>query len=465
MLPVGTVGEPLTRFLRLAVPASDPAPPDEQLTFAVEPPSTDVRQGRCWSSCARREPATDRRSCSRADGREVRQADGSGAVAPFPGGPAATPPSSSRRAAADWNSDYPLDLVLAGAGGVRFLRQKEDGIVRRRHGRDRLGPEVLGADAFGVWAADIEMDGDLDFVRRRRKPGRRSSSATTATARSRSTHPVRGERRPPRFRLGRPRPATATRTPPFSTQGHAPRLRQRTRRPLPGPARPGTLGRARGARGRRPGRRRCDDLLPLGRARSVGSRIATDERRDVGSGRSRRRTTGGGRRVAGSRAPRRGPGQQRRARPHRSGPSGDADLARRRRQAGFTLDRVARAAGLRRRRPERRRPARPGGLSPRGGAIRRAEDAAPRPITGRSSGPGAAKAVGDGRINSFGIGGEVQVRAGLLVQKQVIAGPVAPLRAGRATRRPTSPASSGPTAPRRPSSTRRPTTTSSPSSG
>ncbi len=38
--------------------------------------------------------------------------------------------------------------------------------------------------------------------------------------------------------------------------------------------------------------------------------------------------------------------------------------------------------------------------------------------------PRAAKSVGDGRINSFGLGGEIQVRAGLLVQKQVIAGPV-----------------------------------------
>ena len=38
--------------------------------------------------------------------------------------------------------------------------------------------------------------------------------------------------------------------------------------------------------------------------------------------------------------------------------------------------------------------------------------------------PRAAKTFGDGRINSFGLGGEVEVRAGLLVQKQVIAGPI-----------------------------------------
>ncbi|HEX8203979.1 MAG TPA: CRTAC1 family protein, partial [Isosphaeraceae bacterium] len=38
--------------------------------------------------------------------------------------------------------------------------------------------------------------------------------------------------------------------------------------------------------------------------------------------------------------------------------------------------------------------------------------------------PRAARIFGDGRINAFGVGGEVGVRAGLLVQTQVIAGPV-----------------------------------------
>src|SRR5262249_23727229 len=38
--------------------------------------------------------------------------------------------------------------------------------------------------------------------------------------------------------------------------------------------------------------------------------------------------------------------------------------------------------------------------------------------------PRAAQAVGDQRINSFGIGGEMEIRAGLLVQKQLVAGPI-----------------------------------------
>ena len=42
-------------------------------------------------------------------------------------------------------------------------------------------------------------------------------------------------------------------------------------------------------------------------------------------------------------------------------------------------------------------------------------------------------ATGDQRINSFGIGGEVEVRTGLHVQKQVIGAPVVHFGLGEAT--------------------------------
>ena len=163
MLPVGTVGEPLPRFLRLAVPSPTPAPPDESIAFAVETlgrSSPRKADALFLLADAKGGPAIP----LEADGRELRKADGSGAIATFPGGPSATPPSPRGVAVADWNSDYRLDLVLAGAGGVRFLRQKEDGSFEDVTAATGLGPEVLGVDAFGVWAADIELDGDLDFV-------------------------------------------------------------------------------------------------------------------------------------------------------------------------------------------------------------------------------------------------------------------------------------------------------------
>ena len=46
--------------------------------------------------------------------------------------------------------------------------------------------------------------------------------------------------------------------------------------------------------------------------------------------------------------------------------------------------------------------------------------------------PRAQQQAGDQRINAFGVGGEIQVRSGLLVQTQVLAG--APLHFGLGTR-------------------------------
>ena len=55
-------------------------------------------------------------------------------------------------------------------------------------------------------------------------------------------------------------------------------------------------------------------------------------------------------------------------------------------------------------------------------------------ITGSRFRPRAATATGDQRINSFGIGGEIEVRTGLHAQKQVIAAPVVHFGLGEATR-------------------------------
>ena len=49
--------------------------------------------------------------------------------------------------------------------------------------------------------------------------------------------------------------------------------------------------------------------------------------------------------------------------------------------------------------------------------------------------PRAAQATGDQRINSFGIGGEMEIRAGLLVQKQLVTGPIVHFGLGRSNRR------------------------------
>ena len=49
--------------------------------------------------------------------------------------------------------------------------------------------------------------------------------------------------------------------------------------------------------------------------------------------------------------------------------------------------------------------------------------------------PHAVQAVGDQRINPFGVGGEIEIRSGLLVQKQPITGPQLHFGLGEQTER------------------------------
>ncbi|MGP0065122.1 MAG: FG-GAP-like repeat-containing protein, partial [Isosphaeraceae bacterium] len=160
---VGTVGEPIESFLRLAPPPPTPSPPDDAIAFAGEPMG-EVRTSRWDTILAVPMTGAGAPTLFAADGRSVRRVDGAGAVLPFPGGPQAVPPSPNGVLALDWNSDYRMDLVFAGAGGLKVFAQKGDDTFGDVTAATKLDPGILRANAFGVWAADIEMDGDLDLV-------------------------------------------------------------------------------------------------------------------------------------------------------------------------------------------------------------------------------------------------------------------------------------------------------------
>jgi hypothetical protein len=104
-----------------------------------------------------------------ANGREVRRADAKAPAIPFPGGPKAVAPSAAGVLSVDWNNDYRPDLLLAGAGGLRFWEQQPDGSFvdvteKTTLAKSALPDKVLEGDYFGAWAADIDMDGDLDII-------------------------------------------------------------------------------------------------------------------------------------------------------------------------------------------------------------------------------------------------------------------------------------------------------------
>ena len=156
------IAEPFTRFLRLPTPVATPSAPDTGLVFDREDigaPSTTP-----WSALTVLPfEGNDLPAVFAADARQVQRVDAAGPSLPLPGG-SGGPASSMRLTALDWNHDFRLDLVASGPGGVRLFLQSADGTFtdRTEHATARSGP--VSVDAAGTWAADIEMDGDLDIV-------------------------------------------------------------------------------------------------------------------------------------------------------------------------------------------------------------------------------------------------------------------------------------------------------------
>ena len=87
-----------------------------------------------------------------------------GATIPFPGGPSSVPPLPEGIVPVDFNYDFKTDLVLAGAGGVRLLRQDSPSAFTDVTAQAKLPKPVVNASYTGAWAVDIEADGDLDIV-------------------------------------------------------------------------------------------------------------------------------------------------------------------------------------------------------------------------------------------------------------------------------------------------------------
>jgi Flp pilus assembly protein TadD len=160
-LQPGEDAEPFTEFLRLENPAFTPAQPDEALAFKAEPIAEFQNSKWDWvGAISLNGEGTP--TVTVANGREVRLA--SGATLPFPGGAKATPPTLHGILAVDFNYDFKTDLVLAGAGGLRFFRQDSPNAFTDVTAQTRLPAKTPGAVYTDVWAADFDADGDMDIL-------------------------------------------------------------------------------------------------------------------------------------------------------------------------------------------------------------------------------------------------------------------------------------------------------------
>jgi Tfp pilus assembly protein PilF len=165
--PRSEIGEPLVRFVVLKNPDPQPAASDEQMTFSVDPRAV-IAPGATWAGAVwlRGDGAP---TLAVAGPREVRL--GTGATLPFPAGASSVPPGPFAVIAADLNSDFRTDLVVAGAGGLKIFRQSESGGFSDVTAPSKLPADVTGGALYGAWVADFDTEGDLDvFVARQEGP-------------------------------------------------------------------------------------------------------------------------------------------------------------------------------------------------------------------------------------------------------------------------------------------------------
>ncbi len=158
--PPGDEAEPFTHFLKLESPVFRPAPADTALSFNLQPIANTGNARWNWIGAISLGSA-GAPVVVLANAREVHLA--TGATFPFPGASGVLPLPEGV-VPIDFNYDFKTDLVLAGAGGVRLMRQDNPSAFTDVSAAAKLPKSVANAPYTGAWAVDIEADGDLDIV-------------------------------------------------------------------------------------------------------------------------------------------------------------------------------------------------------------------------------------------------------------------------------------------------------------
>jgi hypothetical protein len=178
----GKGGVAMERFLVLPTPTPTPSPPDEALTFTEQPlpgpapkNAAVVRElelvpelpsyiaGR-WQLPAAAEGPTALLVAGASQAQLIASDGRSLLPAPLSAAAAKVAPTPDGVLPIDLNNTFRPGLALAGAGGFRLFKQGANYAYTDVTARTGLPADVLNGAYVGAWAADIEADGDLDIV-------------------------------------------------------------------------------------------------------------------------------------------------------------------------------------------------------------------------------------------------------------------------------------------------------------
>jgi Tfp pilus assembly protein PilF len=154
--PSTFVDDPFERFLRLAVPTSVPAPPDVTLNFAARRIEGSPAMSPWAGALSLDDQGGTVLAWADTDGVQL----ASGAKLPYRSGAS----GSLAVLGADLNYDFRTDLVLAGASGLAFFLQQDPRHFADITAHTHLPAGILQGSYTGAWAHDFDLDGDLDIV-------------------------------------------------------------------------------------------------------------------------------------------------------------------------------------------------------------------------------------------------------------------------------------------------------------
>jgi tetratricopeptide (TPR) repeat protein len=151
--PSAFVGDPFVSLIKLPSPPSEPAAPDLALRFESTPLAGVPAEAVSWLGAI---PLDDKGKPSVIWADAAKVQIGGGATLPFSGAKAI--------AGADLNYDFLLDLVIAGTSGVAMFEQKDLHHFTDITPKTHLPAAVQKGSYTGAWAFDVDLDGDLDIV-------------------------------------------------------------------------------------------------------------------------------------------------------------------------------------------------------------------------------------------------------------------------------------------------------------
>ena len=158
--PAELVADPIPGFLALASAPSAPAPRDLRLAFTTEP-IDEALMSRVHAVASMPPDEEGPPQLLAVEFDRVTALGRPDVRLPFPSRLGAESPAPEGIAVVDWNNDFRRDIVMAGSGGIRLFIQTADGRFVDRTPAERTAAECV---CRGIWPADIELDGDIDLV-------------------------------------------------------------------------------------------------------------------------------------------------------------------------------------------------------------------------------------------------------------------------------------------------------------